>query len=235
MGGVLQISSVPRVTWLPQGWLFDAAVRSLAACVRGHPDLVARLTASQVESGGGYLDVSGLPAEMMNALVDAAGAAVDQSLASGPALGAERSAYLRLVYGLSLLKALLEDDPRAAERVPDGTGRMLITQSTEWTAPAPVFDLALEHLAAPLRLVAVEDAQRLIAGRHSAGRQLVDVRDLPADVFSRLLSATAWMSERYVPGSVLEANAEEFFTAAYPSLEELRASIEADARVIGST
>ena len=98
MGGVLEITARPPATWLPQGWLFDAALRSLACSVaEENPELARDLADAEIESGGGYRDLRNLPAEQFIPLVHAAKEAVDHALEQGPARGAERSAYLRLV------------------------------------------------------------------------------------------------------------------------------------------
>src|SRR4051794_38632433 len=101
MGGVLEITAEPESTWLPQGWLFDAAVRAIA---RQLPDagLAERLRTATTEDGNGYADQRKLDASAFGDVVRAARAAVVETIRVGPRPGTEPSAFARLVWGQSL-------------------------------------------------------------------------------------------------------------------------------------
>jgi hypothetical protein len=226
MGGVLRISEEPRSVWLPQGWIFDAALRALGREV-DDPELAAELEAAQVEEGGGFKDLTALDADRFREIADAARRAVDATIAEGPRPGAEPSGFARQVWGQSLLAALLALDPRADDGAEDHEGRLVISDHDTWRAPAPAQRLALEHLAASLRFPDRPAAERLLAGRQTG---VADVSDLDATAYQRMIPALKWMTMRYAPAQVLEADAEALTRTVWPPLAELAQRMNADPR-----
>ncbi len=208
MGGVLDITADPPATWLPQSRVFDGALRALAAELPGDPELAGRL-ASAGEGGVAYADLRTLEPERFRALVVAARRAVAVELRRGAAV---QSAVKRLRYGQSLLRALLEADPRA--RPAHGEEELAIREGVVWRAPAPAVRLAREHLAAA-------------AGGDPAS---LDLRALPPPGFAPLLDAAAWMEARYAPGTNLEAHADAALAVLHPPIGELAARLRTDPR-----
>lgn len=220
MGGVLEITAEPECTWLPQGWLFDAAVQAIA---RRLPDaeLAERLRASTVEDGSGYADLRKLDAPAFGEVVQAARAAVVETVHEGPRPGAEPSAFARLVWGQSLLATLLAADPRWSFEE-ESVGTLVIADGVEWTASPAAFRLAVEHLAGAVRHADPALADRLLTSPSLA--------EADAATFRRALVAVTWMRDRYAPDVVLEAKSPAVLGELWPSWMELAERMAADPR-----
>ncbi len=207
MGGVLQISARPPVTWLPQSRVFDPALEAVAGELGADTELARQLEAASAETG--YADVRALAPERFRALADAASRALAAELARGPA---RADARLHLRYGMSLLRALLAADERAA--VAPGEAELPIRDDVVWQAPAAIVRLAREHLAA--------------AAGGDAGA--IDLQAITPGAFGAVLDAVGWMATRYAPEANLEANAVAPLAVLHPPIVELAALVRADPR-----
>lgn len=178
--------------------------------------------------GLSYYDLSEFDAARFRSFLEAAERSYSRAMAewSDSIVGPTPA----LMFVFSQLKALLRTDERAGKRK-EVAGRITIQNEVEWRVPWWVNDMALEHMAAQVRLRDEAFAEDLLAARTSEGNTRYDVSALDGERFRALLPAAEWMRIRYGDQKARDAYAPAFFSEVAPRVVQLDRLLRAAARV----
>jgi hypothetical protein len=137
------LSITDKAAWMPQAWIFDAALTRIRPLLDGaDSELEAAVESALVVD---VLNLKRLPPGAHASFSNAAARALDELFSEPPAQLGGADEHVWVAWALSELVALL----RVELGLPDaGSGaRTLVLPGGAWSAPAVVFDLTVEHLA----------------------------------------------------------------------------------------
>lgn len=254
MSSILEVSE--EASWSVQSWVYDAALRSLAAELESSNAELAQfllrmqtdhgleesfgmperdIVASGLDYGFGFCELTSLDTATFRKLVDGIYKAFDR--ATVPEMGVFRAefyseiSYMTFITGFSVLKALLRTDPRSGENQ-SISGSLLIREGVLWTAPAWAYDMVLELMHGYLSLEDREFARKLLASRaNNTGNAIHDLRAVEELLYSQLVEVAKAIRSQYGGGGRNAAIAPTFRSHLSPKVEELTDLIVNDPRV----
>ena len=243
---------------MPQSWMFDKLMQRLSSKLQAtRPDLSnilrrARMSVDVDPSpnseeiaqsstemnmppvGPGYINIVLLDAEDFCVVLEGVTEVINQAFWDKHLIFAEPGAFDDFLSGVSLLKALLRVDRRAAGRY-SRTCRVIVNQAAVWETQQWIYDMVLEHIAGDITFTKPGLSTELLACRGEAGVYECNLQDLQTAEFASLVPPVSWMFARYGDAASRDAYAPSAYAALAPSIVELASLVLKDARASQKT
>lgn len=244
-------------TWMPQNWVFDRLVQRLSSTLEAtRPDLSNMLLRAQMSLdaasglnhedvaqsstemqpphlGFGYLDITSLGAKDFAVVLEGVTDTINQSFSDRDLIFPEPGAFAGFLSGVSLLKALLRVDRRAAGRYARPC-RIIVNQAAVWEAHQWIYDMVLEHIAGDITFTRPELSIELLSTRGEAGMYECNLQDLQTAEFALLVPSVNWMLARYGDAASRDAYSPSAYAVLAPNIVELASLVLKDARAAQS-
>jgi hypothetical protein len=200
-----------------------------------HSEEVAQSSAEthMPRAGFGYFDIILLDAKDFSVVLDGVTEVVNQSFSDRDLIFPEPRAFAGFLSGVSLLKALLRVDIRAADRYAR-VCRIIVNQAEAWEAQQWIYDMVLEHIAGDITFTRPELSSKLLSCRGEAGVYECNLQDLQTAEFASLVPRVSWMFARYGDAASRDAYAPSAYAVLAPSIVELASLVLNDARAAQS-
>ena len=239
--------------WMPQGWMFDKLIQRLSSTLQAsRPDLsnILRRARMSVDvdsspnseeiaqsstemnmprSSFGYFDVILLDAEDFCVVLEGVTEVINQAFSDKDVIFTEPGAFGDFLSGVSLLKALLRVDRRAAGRY-SRKCRVIVNQAAVWEAQQWIYDMVLEHIAGDITFTDPDLSTELLACRGEAGVYECNLQGLQTAAFASLVPSVSWMLARYGDAVSRDAYAPSAYSVLAPTIVELASLTLKDAR-----
>jgi hypothetical protein len=221
-----------EVTWMPQGWIYDAILTYMADELETElAELAGQLREAQSIMGQ-FIDLSMLPNKEFRALFDASERAYARFLVEGPLSFVDNTGYPTLMSIFSELKAIIRTDLRINKllrgwRIID----LAIDDRRVWSAPLWIVDLITENIACDSRLLDEELSMSLLTSPLSISKHQGGFSSLSQSQLQIVYRSSERIRARYGDGKGRTSYAPSIFGELATHVISFNTVISSDSRI----